>query len=128
MERLEAQHEETLRREAGLLNTARPDWANQTYATEAREKISAFAKRYGFSKAEIAGLNDHRMVLFAQDFAALSERYEALKSGAKRVDPATDKRLGRETAAVPRHMEQNRRRAPSRAELAQRVAGIMAKR
>jgi hypothetical protein len=125
MERIEAQHEDLLRREAQMLYTARPEWAQQPYATEQRDKLAKFAKRYGFSAQEIASLADHRMVLFAQDYMTLQQRYDEAKGAARKVEAPTDKRLGRESSAPAAPQVSNGRRVPSKREIAERVAKIM---
>jgi hypothetical protein len=83
---LQRQHEEARARELESLHFARPRWADPTYSTGARERILGMAKEYGFSRAEINGLMDHRMVLLAQDYAELRAKVKESRDAARKVN------------------------------------------
>lgn len=97
MRRLEAQHTESMAREASLLHKARPEWSDPKYAAAQRESMMALGKRYGFTAAELGAIPDHRMVLLLQDYSRDRARTEAAKAAARRVEPGTDKRPGAES-------------------------------
>jgi hypothetical protein len=97
MARINAQHNESMAREADLLHKARPEWRDAKYAAAQRDSMYALGKKYGFSQAELASIPDHRQVLLLQDFARALARQDAAKAAARRVEPGTDKRPGAET-------------------------------
>lgn len=97
---VENQHAETMARESKALTTARPEWAETQYATAAREKMLATAAKYGFTKADMASILDHRQILLLQDFAALQDRMAKAKTDARLVPANPDARIGADTAAA----------------------------
>lgn len=57
-----------LQREAGLLQQAVPEWANEeTRQADYQRMISVAADRYGFTAEEVAGVMDHRLLLLLRD-------------------------------------------------------------
>lgn len=62
----EQQH--TLAREAGLLQEAIPEWADETVRqAEYSKMMEAAADRYGFSPEEISSVTDHRIYILLRD-------------------------------------------------------------
>lgn len=66
-----------MQREAGLLQQAVPEWANEeTRQADYQKMISVAADRYGFTAEEVAGVMDHRLLLLLRD----ASRVAALES------------------------------------------------
>jgi hypothetical protein len=125
MQRLEAQHTETMAREAGLLHKARPEWRDAKYAAALRTALLSLGKRYGFTAAELASVADHRQVLLLQDFARELQRRDDAKAAARRVDPATDKRPGQETQRAAIDQSRPRGGASRKQDISARVARLI---
>lgn len=100
LKQLEQQHESTRARELENLHFARPKWADTAYATAARQKITALAREYGFSVAEVNGLMDHRQVLLVQDYAELRDKVKASREAARKVHEPTGERPSGQGAAA----------------------------
>lgn len=133
LRQLEAQHENTRTRELEALHFARPRWADPNYSTEARAKIHAIAKEYGFTRAEVDGLMDHRQVLLAQDFAELRERVRASRESARKLaEGGVDRPSGQKGAAradgLAGNGAQRRTHKPTQESIAQRAGAIMRRR
>lgn len=132
LQRLELQHAEKREREAELLNRARPAWGDPKYASAERDAMGAVAMKYGFSRAELAAIVDHRQVLLLQDFAHALARIEAAKGAARRVEPVGDKKL---TTDAPRAAESGRPGSngtgnlgvSKKAQMSRRVADLIAR-
>jgi hypothetical protein len=128
---LQRQHEETRTHELEALHFARPKWADATYSTGAREAIATMAKDYGFSRAEINGLMDHRMVLLAQDYAELRAKVKESRDSARKVnEPGANRPTGQAGAARGGAVPANNgaRSKDTRDGLAQRAGAIMRRR
>lgn len=96
----------TLEREAGLLQQAIPEWADETVRqADYAKMMQAASDRYGFSQEEIAQVTDHRLLILLRDAAkgaeldakpvVLKRKTEIkpkLSAGAKvKTDPNADK-------------------------------------
>lgn len=125
-ERVMYQHREQLRRESELLMSARPKWADQAYSSAERERMAGVGARYGFSKAEIGAMIDHRQVLLLQDFTALLEKVQAGKDAARKKLPGGDPLTARQvrTAATNGHAAG---RKPTQDEMASRVGRLLSR-
>lgn len=100
LRQLESRHQEIRQRELETLHFARPQWSDPHYATAAREKILAIGKEYGFSRAEIDALMDHRQVLLVQDFADLRDKVRASRDTARKLaEPSGARPSGQAGAA-----------------------------
>ena len=100
------EQQRTLEREAGLLQQAIPEWADETVRQADYAKMMQSASdRYGFTQEEIAGVTDHRLLLLLRD-ASRAADLEAkpiemkrktevkpkLSAGAKvKTDPSADR-------------------------------------
>jgi len=63
-----------LHREAGLLQKAIPEWADETVRQADHAKmVKSASDRYGFTPEEIAQVTDHRLLLLLRDAARVSE-------------------------------------------------------
>lgn len=63
-----------LQREAGLLQKAIPEWADETVRQADHAKmVKSASDRYGFTPEEIAQVTDHRLLLLLRDAARVSE-------------------------------------------------------
>ena len=63
-----------LKREAGLLQKAIPEWADETVRQADHAKmVRSASDRYGFTPEEIAQVTDHRLLLLLRDAARVSE-------------------------------------------------------
>ncbi len=64
----------TLEREAGLLQQAIPEWADETVRqADYGKMMQAASDRYGFTQEEIAGVTDHRLLLLLRDASRFAE-------------------------------------------------------
>jgi hypothetical protein len=127
---LERQHEQNRNRELQSLHFARPRWADATYATGAREKMTAIARDYGFTKAEVQGVMDHRQVLLLQDFAELREKVKASRDAARKVnEPDGSRSAGQGAARGGAVVNNGQRRVKATQEgIAQRAGAIVRRR
>jgi hypothetical protein len=75
----------TLPRERDKMLEARPEWRDEKQFQAARQDMSSYARKLGFTDAEISGVLDHRIMLALHDAA----RYAALQAQA----PAALKRV-----------------------------------
>jgi hypothetical protein len=135
LRQLEAQHENTRARELETLHFARPRWQDANYAQAARAKIHATAKEYGFSRAEVDGLMDHRQVLLVQDYADLREKVRAGRDQARKVAEGSAERPSgqRGAAAVPAppangSVQARRANKPTQEVVARNAGAIMRRR
>jgi len=130
LDALERQHEQTRNRELQSLHFARPRWADATYATGAREKMTAIARDYGFTRAEVQGVLDHRQVLLLQDFAELREKVKASRDAARKVnEPDGSRAAGQGPARGGAALNNGARRVKATQEgIAQRAGAILRKR
>lgn len=109
-------------KQAGLLNSARPQWGDPKYAEAQRVAINSAMAKYGFSPSELSTVVDHRYVLAMQDFAAALGKLEGLKTAGRKVDES-QQRPGMNRAPGPNGAKphtQTRRR-----ETVDRVAGLL---
>ena len=100
MQRLEAQHTESMAREAGLLHKARPEWRDVKYAAASASAMLALGKRYGFTARRARRHPGPSTGAAAAGLRARAQaRVMTAKAAARRVEPGTDKRPGAESAA-----------------------------
>jgi hypothetical protein len=128
MERIEAQHRETVARESQMLNVARPEWADPKYSEAAWGRMTQLAARYGFTKTEARSVLDHRQILLLQDFANTLDRLEKLKAQARRQLEQPGALVNRETSGAAVQGQQGRRASNAQATQAQRVAQLISRR
>lgn len=72
-------------RERALLHSARPKWSDPQYKEGQLSKMADAAAKYGVNVAEIKAINDHRIILMLEDFAAMKAKIEAAKEAARKV-------------------------------------------
>jgi hypothetical protein len=124
-QQIEAEHGETVRREAGLLTAARPGWKDPKVSEARKEAIAKAMQKYGFSKAELGSVADHRMVLAMDDFATALDKIDKAKAAARKVPAGDQIRSGNGQAPV----NQSQRPGGNRREqLAARVGALIRQR
>ena len=130
LRQLDAQHERNRERELENLHFARPRWADPTYATGARAKMTAVAKEYGFTAVEVGSVMDHRQVLLLQDYAELREKVKASRDSARKVnEPDGSRNQGQGPARGGAAQPGNRPRTKdTQAQTAAKVGAIMRRR
>jgi hypothetical protein len=134
LRQLEVQHENNRAREMETLHFARPRWQDATYAAAARVKIHAVAKEYGFTRAEVDGLMDHRQVLLVQDYAELRERVRASRDTARKLaEGSAERPAGQKGAAAPGALSngtgrERRAQKPTQETIAKSAGSIMRRR
>lgn len=74
-----------LESEAKALVEKWPEIADPSKGTAIRNEISALLKSFNFNDSEIAGISDHRILLFAKQFMEGQKALAALKSAEKKV-------------------------------------------
>lgn len=86
---MQAEHQETTRREFELLRRVVPEVAQPEGMKAFVDKILPVAEGHGFSADELAAINDHRQLLLLRDLADLKEqagtREQKTKAAAKKV-------------------------------------------
>jgi hypothetical protein len=74
-----------LQREAQALVEKWPELADPVKGVTLRDEISSTLKSFNFTDSEIAGISDHRILLFAKQFMEGQKALSALKSAEKKV-------------------------------------------
>lgn len=74
-----------LQREAQALVEKWPELADPVKGVTLRDEISTTLKSFNFTDSEIAGISDHRILLFAKQFMEGQKALAALKSAEKKV-------------------------------------------
>jgi len=74
-----------LESEAKALVEKWPEIADPAKGTAIKNEISALLKSFNFNDSEIAGISDHRILLFAKQFMEGQKALAALKSAEKKV-------------------------------------------
>jgi hypothetical protein len=126
-ERVTLQHREQLRRESELLMSARPKWADQAYCSAERDKMAGVASRYGFSKAEIGAMIDHRAVLLLQDYAALLDKVQSGKDAARKTQQGGDPLTARQVRTASQNGQRAAGRQATQDEMAAKVGRILSR-
>jgi hypothetical protein len=124
VQQIEADHGETIRREAGMLNAARPGWKDPKTAEARKDAIAKALGKYGFSRTEVQSVADHRMILVMDDFAAALEKIEKAKAAGRIKAPTDQIRAGNGQAPV----NTNRPGGNRRDNLAARVSALIRQR
>lgn len=79
---------ERLPKEQEQMLAARPEWRDAKQFQEARDGISDYARKLGFTDAEIGGIFDHRFMLILHDAARFAQLQASSPQAAKRVRAA----------------------------------------
>lgn len=88
--RTQGEQDEWLTREAQALSRVFPEYNNPATSVAVQGKLSAYARKMGFSDAELAGVKDHRFIQILRD----AEGGSALRAkGRAAIKLATDTRL-----------------------------------
>lgn len=123
MGRIEADHQETLKREAAMLHSARPEWADPTFREASLKGMAEVASKYGITLGDLRSVSDHRQLLLLQDFAKLQSKVDKARADARRQSLGGDAPMGREGAAVAPNNQRSRVRSNS--QKAQEVARML---
>lgn len=97
IQRAATEYAQTQDNERQALFRIRPEWRDPEAFARAQESILESVSEYGFSKAELNQVVDHRLTKLLWDFHTLRERVREANAGAKRVRSAS--RTGRRKAA-----------------------------
>lgn len=123
MQRIEADHSETLKREAAMLHSARPDWADPTYREASLKGMAEVAGKYGITLGDLRSVSDHRQLLLLQDFAKLQAKVDKARTDARRQSLGIDSPMSRESAST--QPTNQRSRARSNAQKGAEVARML---
>lgn len=84
-QQFQASQSALLQREAAALVEKWPEIADPVKGPAIKNEISALLKSFNFNDSEIAGISDHRILLFAKQYMEGQKALAALKSAEKKV-------------------------------------------
>jgi len=70
--------------ERQALFTIKPEWRDEENFARAKEQIMSSASEYGFNKADLEGVFDHRLIKLLHDFSVLRGRFAEANAARKR--------------------------------------------
>ncbi len=119
------EHINHLDTERAALLDIKPEWADPAKFQAAQDHILTAVNEYGFSRADLNMISDHRLTKLLHDFATLKERVSKANARLKEVRDNAAKRPARKKAdATKAQKDQALAQAQTSSQTRDKVAGV----
>lgn len=100
LERAQQVYQQTRAAEHESLLAIKPAWSDPTVFNQAQDDIMSTVAEYGFSRADLDSVFDHRLTKMLHDFHTMRQRFAEANAGAKRVVKQSRQRRTRAAKGV----------------------------
>ena len=116
----------TKEKERAALLLIKPEWKNPEAFALAQDQIMETVQEYGFTRADLDSVLDHRLTKLLHDFHIMRERFASANAQSKRVIKQSRQRRAKSAREVPKQALQTQMEQAKTGTTADKVAAVSA--